>query len=224
MKKGINFFLPTLIIFISLNSYSLEYQARYNINGITGSGAFEPVEKWNDLPTVYGAWTNSGSPTNCTTKTPLENTIASGTPFTQTVSGCKQVQTRTVRIDQISSKGTTKQGIATNENQTLSNVSGTIQSVGTKLAPVCEISQTSPVTRWQEISYLTTDARVFGYRIFDKGVALNNTSIVSPPTTLPRVPSVTSGGYIYTRGALVNRTTYYETIYYYNFEICKTPI
>lgn len=220
MKKLL---IPILLV-TTLSAHAAEYQARYNMNGITGSGAFEPVETWQDLPPVYGTWTNSGSLTNCTTKTPLENTIASGTPFTQTVSGCKQVQTRTVRIDQISSKGTTKQGTTTNENQTLSNVSGTIQSVGTKVGPVCSISQTSPVTRWQEISYLTTDSSIFGYRIYNNGVNLNSTGVVSPPTTINRIPSVTSGGYIYTRGAFVNKTTYYENIYYYNFEICKTPI
>lgn len=219
MKKLL---IPILLV-TTFSVHAAEYQARYNMNGITGSGAFEPVETWQYLPPVYGAWTN-GSLTNCTTKTPLENTIDSGTPFTQTVSGCKQVQTRTVRIDQISSKGTTKQGITTNENQTLSNVSGTIQSVGTKVGPVCSISQSGSVSRWQEISYLTTDARVFGYRIYADGVSLSSTGVISPPTTINRIPSVTTGGYVYTRGAFVNKTTYYETIYYYNFEICKTPI
>ena len=74
----------TALALASININAAEYQARYNMNGITGSGAFEPVETWKDLPPVYSAWTNSGSPTNCTTKTPLENTIDSGTTFTAT--------------------------------------------------------------------------------------------------------------------------------------------
>lgn len=219
MKKLL---IPILLV-TAFSAHSAEYQARYNINGLTGSKPFEPAETWKDLPPVYGTWTNKGAATNCTTKTPLENTVALGTSFTQTLSGCMQQQTRTVRIDQISSKGTTKTGVATNENQTLSNYSYTAIAIGTKEVPVCNFSNTVPYTRWYDVSKQAGDSSNIGYYLEWNSNSFVNTVDGSYKS---RVNSYTSGGYVYTRGAL-KLTQIYDSragLYFYYYEACRSPL
>lgn len=216
MKKLL---IPILLV-TSFSAHSAEYQARYHINGIS---APQPAETWKDLPPVYGTWTNKGAATNCTTKTPLENTVALGTSFNQTLSGCMQQQIRSVRIDQISSKGTTKTGVATNENQTLSNYSYMAIAIGTKEIPVCNFSNTVPYTRWYDVSKQAGDSSNIGYYMDWNSSVLINTVDGSYK---PRVNSFTSGGYVYTRGALKLTQIYSSTqgLYFYYYEVCRSPV
>lgn len=224
MKKGINFFLPTLIIFISLNSYSLEYQARYNIDGITGSGVFEPVETFTDLPTVYTNWANVGAASNCT-KTPLENTMDNNTQFTQTLSNCTQQQQRTARTDQQGSYGTLKTGQVITETKTLTDYSYTTQATGTKPVADCSYSDIpATATRWYDVAQSKNSTTNVGYAIQWKGTMITNT--INSSSTRPKVNSFTAGGYVYTRGTFHNNSEYNASLglSYYLYQACREPV
>lgn len=111
-----------------MNTYASEYQVRYKID----SAQTTVVEKWTDLPTEYTAWIPTGSAFDCTSRTPLEDTITLNTYFNQTFSGCKHGYTRTARTDQQNSLGTIKTGPTITENQVFNNYSYTAQGIGTK--------------------------------------------------------------------------------------------
>lgn len=106
------------------------YQARLPLENTYFQGS---VETWNKTSSVYGDWTNSGTPYDCKTWTPETNTIEKDKPFTQTSNDCSQQQTRSVQAMEISSKtGKTRAyGSPTTEEQVVVT-SSTRSATGTK--------------------------------------------------------------------------------------------
>lgn len=94
-----------------------------------GTGASE----WSPTSPTVSAWVNSGAPYECSGKTPLESEIAKGVSFTQTLSGCKQLQTNTTQANEKSSvTGAIRPvGNAVAGQQVLTNQAGTQTAIGT---------------------------------------------------------------------------------------------
>ncbi len=121
----------------NFGTYTYYGAAKKTLNGVTRYSGLRSVivnviENWIAIAPIYGTWTNSGTPTNCTAWTPDASTVTSGQSFTQT-RNCSQVQTRTVqkREQEQYTKAIRNVGSATTESQTIS-VPQSQSATGTK--------------------------------------------------------------------------------------------
>lgn len=185
----------------------------------------KPLETFTDLPTVYTNWTNVGSPTNCTTKSPLENTIDNNTPFTQTLAGCSQQQSRTARTDQQGSYGTLRTGQVITENKTLTDYTYTAQAIGTKVVNDCDFSQMSDTpSRWSDVAKTESDTTNYGYILQWKGTTI--TSDINSGIPRERVSSYTAGGYVYTRSVYKDSGDFNTRLglKYFYYQVCRSTV
>lgn len=118
--------LPVLSL-VGITSFG-EYQIQFPNAPVT----FKDLGKWISTQPILTNWVNVGSPHDCTSASPLENTQQLGVTYVKTFSGCKQSQERTVTTSEKQTvTGAIRNQVSTKETQVLSNASYAVNSVGT---------------------------------------------------------------------------------------------
>lgn len=139
----------TMLSMLSLMGFSsfAEYQVQYHNTPVV----FKDLGRWVSTEPVSTNWINVGSPHDCTSASPLENTQQLGVTYTKTFSGCKQSQERTVTTSQKNTvSGAIRNVVNTKESQVLSNTTYTVNAVGT--TDFGQWIQTAPVySSWRNL-------------------------------------------------------------------------
>lgn len=140
------FLLFPLFSFIGITSLA-EYQIQYPDVPVT----FKNLGKWVQAEPAYTNWLNIGTPHDCGSASPLENTQQLGTTYVKTFSNCKQSQERTVTTSEKQTvTGAIRNQVSTKETQTLTNASYTVNSIGT--TDFGQWLQTTPVySGWRNL-------------------------------------------------------------------------
>lgn len=169
----------------------------------------EPEEPSNG-ETVYGNWTNVGTPYNCSSGTPLEEDVTSGETYTKTFSGCSQNQERTA----------TTNNVTTTESKVITGVTYTAESVGTNINDCrYDLTNNNFVSRFSSGSLQSQ--RWYAITFYWEGVNIGrspNKKSASSATSY----TLQLNGYTYSVGKKVtyNATATFPTGTYY---VCRKP-
>ncbi|WP_147480885.1 hypothetical protein [Pseudomonas amygdali] len=191
-------------------------------NEIRISAPIKGSSVWQDMASEFSDWVNIGDPSNCTSVTPAAGEVSAGKVFTQTLSGCTQAQSRTVtELLRNSATGEVKAVSTLNEQRVLSDYSYAKQGVGTSNT-TCEYSD--PGTSWVEGGERQSDPSYYGTALSWNGMTFGQT-IYSGPINEP-FDHLDKDGYRYTRGQFKESSFLNEPrkLYYFRYEICKTPL
>lgn len=119
-------YIPLLSV-LGMTSYA-SYVVQYPEVPVT----FKDLGKWVQNETAYTNWINVGSPHDCASGSPLENTQQLGETYTKTFVDCKQEQERTATTSEKNTlSGAIRNSISTKEKNVLTNATYTANSVGT---------------------------------------------------------------------------------------------
>jgi hypothetical protein len=134
--------VPALSL-LGMNSFA-EYQIQYPDVPVI----FKDLGKWVPANPIISTWVNVGTPHDCQSASPLENTQQLGLSYEKTFSGCKQAQERTVTTSEKQTfTGAVRNQVSTKETQVLTNASYKVNSIGT--TDFGQWLQTAPVyTGW----------------------------------------------------------------------------
>ena len=173
--------------------------------------------KWIPASPTVTEWVNSGAPTGCVNWTPDPSTIAIGVTFTQNATDCKQLQTRTFqnREQNEVTQEFRNVGVATTENQTLSNQPNSRPATGTKTLDECSYVYGNSTTM---SAWIDNDANK-AIEIWWKGTKI----IATTPSVI--VTTYTIGGFKYQRtGAVLKKDIRSSDSWYRYYQICRSPI
>ncbi|WP_122530941.1 hypothetical protein [Pseudomonas viridiflava] len=193
-------------------------------NEIRVSAPIRGSSAWQDIASEVSEWSNVGSPSNCGPGGPLASEFTAGTMFSQTLSGCTQAQSRTVRqLTRNSVTGETRLVSTSTEVRILSDYSFTQQVMGTS-NKVCQYNLASPVYNWTSASEKQSDASLYGTRLTWNGEVFGQTIYTGPINT--PFDHFDKGGYRYTRGTYKESSILNEAkkLYYFQYSICREPI
>ncbi|MBD8615588.1 hypothetical protein [Pseudomonas sp. CFBP 13719] len=193
-------------------------------NEIRVSAPIRGSSAWQDIANEVSDWSNVGSASNCGPGSPAASEFSAGTLFTQTLSGCTQAQSRTVRqLTGNSVTGETRLISTSTEERVLSDYSYTQQGVGTN-SKVCQYDSSSPVYRWVSGSENPSDPALYGTKLSWNDESWGQTFYTVPINT--PFDYYDKGGYRYTRGAYRESTVLSEAkkISYHYFAICREPL
>lgn len=177
------------------------------------------LENWVSITPNYTTWINIGGIYGCTNWNPAPSTVWTGQQFTQTATDCEQDQTRTRqnREQETTTLAYRNVGSPITENQTLTNITNTRTSTGTKTID-CRYSN---ISRWNQ----GTDTWLGKYQAIvweDKMLYFEYA---------PHFNSYNHSGYRYTRGSYSHQevTNYQgmsgkETITTNIYFICRAPL
>lgn len=207
--------LASIICFNSFAGYTAIYPVKF-VNFV------QPPVKWEDTDSLYSAWTNTSSPSNCKNQAPLENTIPVGQSYEKTMSQCDMSQERTVTKQLIRhDTGEVKANGEYQENRVINDYTYKIQSVGTLVAEECRYSNSSQTYYWYDISRAEGATDGQGSLLMWNSVQIKSTlssSNGSQPTEF------IVGSYKYKRSIYKEKTKRNETMWYVFYQICRTPI
>lgn len=206
---------------IGMNSFA-EYQIQYPDVPVT----FKDYGQWVPTEPVLTAWVNVGSPHDCTSAEPLENTQPLGISYPKTFAGCQQSQERSVTTSEKNSvTGAIRNQKTVKETNVITDATYTITSIGTKVVKECMMSASSGAfARWYDIATYDGYTITYGMGLQWAGATLVNTANSSK--TYPKETSYVKDGYVYTRGALKSKSTHNDQLrtYYYYYEACREPV
>lgn len=127
--------IPFLLVLISINAYSSEYQVRIPFEGTYKETPTNPTpeEKWLEVEPVVIDWRNKNQPYDCNWA-PNVSTYSIGVKFQQTASDCIQEQIKTTQRYEQSTLTHEKRelGNPIEESRLIGNTSGTQQAIGTR--------------------------------------------------------------------------------------------
>jgi hypothetical protein len=138
--------LVPVLSLLGMNSFA-EYQIQYpNVPVI-----FKDLGQWVPTNPVISIWVNVGTPHDCTSAAPLENTQQLGVSYEKTFSGCKQSQERTVTTSEKQTvTGAIRNQVSTKETQVLTDASYKVNAIGT--TDFGQWLETAPVyTGWRNL-------------------------------------------------------------------------
>jgi hypothetical protein len=173
---------------------------------------------WRAAPTEYGDWKNASAPTGCT-YSPLASTIAAGTSFQQTASGCTVHQTQTVVKKEVNSRtGDTRIVSQSTEDRDLTGYTYTLQSVGTKAADTnCTYTTANS---WIEL--FSASGPSLGLILTYEGVQKYN-NFTPSGAQVPKGSFTPQGdNFNYSRGTFYASASGNGYVYAY-YGVCRTP-
>lgn len=213
--------LIPLVSVLSFYSFA-DYLVKYPLVDV----AIKDFGQWIASEPIYTSWINKGSPYDCTSASPLENTMPVGISYTKTFSGCHQLQERSVTTSEKHSvTGAIRNQTTNTESNVLTDASYTASSIGTKVVKECISSNVGGnAYRWYDTATYDGYTTTYGYGLEWAGVMLNFT--VNTTKTYPKLASFVKDGYVYTRGVLKDKSIYSpaQNIYYYYYEACREPV
>lgn len=209
--------LPALIAALFSTQAIAAYQVQFGKQQINGDNInFVNSGKWIPADPIMSSWTNIGTVKDCTNWTPDPSTVDTGVDFIQNATDCKQDQTRTIQNreqNDITLKFRNV-GVATVENQTISNQSNNRPATGTKLLEECSYvyGNTNTMSAWIDNDKTRT------IDIWWKGTKIISTTPSSIVTTY------TIGGFKYQRtGSYIDRSLRNSDSWYRYYKICRSP-
>lgn len=127
--------IPFLLVLISINAYSSEYQVRIPFEGTYKETPTIPTpeEKWLEVEPVVIDWSNKNAPYDCNWA-PNVSTYSIGVKFQQTASDCIQEQIKTTQRYEQSTLTHEKRelGNPIEESRLIGNTSGAQEAIGTR--------------------------------------------------------------------------------------------
>jgi hypothetical protein len=187
--------------------------------------SFKNLGQWIQNEPTYTNWLNIGSPYDCGSENPLENTQPLGITYVKTFSGCHQAQERIMTTSEKNTvSGVIRNSVDTKETKLLTDASYTVNAVGSKIVKEC--GYTVGNTFWADAAQTNWPAytTTYGSLIMWKGTTIK--SNITTTTTSPKTATFVSAGYVYTRGTFMMNYTFSEQNrldYYYN-QICREPV
>ena len=225
MKKSFLGISVLLAMSATIAEYNIKYPLEVNKGGNLPNGSITftnkssslPTENWVSIEPLYSEWINDGIPFNCKLWTPEESTVTYGQTFTQTANDCEQeqIRTRQEREQETTNLIIRDVGSPSSENRILTSQLNTRTSVGTMLDCLYSGIESDPAPRYR-VLYQPSGSTSYNERFEWNGTLIHGrmTSIANP-----RNLSITSGGYIYTLGELVENTAIKQVN-----EICRRPV
>lgn len=209
--------LPIIISIIGINSLA-DYTIVYPVKYVT----FKDIPKWEETDSQYSEWANVGSPSNCKSATPLENTITLGQSYEKTFSQCdinqERIETKyLIRKD----TGATKPNGEVKETRVKNDYSYKAQSIGTLPAEECRYSMSGKNFHWYDVSRAVGATDGKGSVLTWDGVQVKSTMGVgggNQPTEF------VVGSYKYKRSTFQYKSLYNDSLWYHYYQICRTPI
>lgn len=213
--------LVPVLSLLGMNSFA-EYQIQYPDIPVT----FKDLGQWVPSDPVISTWINVGTPHDCQSASPLENTQPFGLTYTKTFSGCQQSQERTVTTgERHTVSGALRNQVNTTETKVLTDASYAVNSIGTKIVKECGYSAVSGhAYRWYDIATYDGYTTTYGMGLqWDGSTKIDTTNISK---TYPKAATFVNGGYTYTRGAFKEKSSHYDGLrsYYYYYEVCRELI
>lgn len=189
---------------------------------------FKNFGEWVQSEPTVTAWVNVGTPHDCTSAEPLENTKPLGLTYTKIFSGCQQSQERNVTtFEKHTVSGAIRNSVTNMETQVLDNVTYSTNAVGTKIVKECSFSNASGKTnRWIDAAKTNSPNYTTTYGMSVEWLGTRLFFNINTNKTYSKSDTFLSGDYIYTRGAYTSKSTYSEQnrLDYYYYELCREPV
>ena len=222
MKLKKILYIP-LISLLGISSFA-DYIVQYPDQKVT----FKNLGQWVQGDPVITEWINVGSPYDCTSAEPLEDTQPLGITYTKNFSGCQQLQERNVtHFEKHTISGVIRNSVTTKENQILTNATYSKNAVGTKVVKECSFSNASGKSnRWIDVAKTNTQNYTITYGMQLQWLGQSLIYNINTSKTYAKTATFVYDGYVYTRGEYKTSSTYSEQnrLDYYYYELCREPI